>query len=66
MPLLIGSLTLQLDQLSGRGVNSMLVTVDHLGEIGIHGSQKGQLFLKDNTDIAERFAKVCSGKPLTF
>lgn len=52
----------QLDQLSARGVNSMLVTVDHVGDISIHGSQKGQLFLKDNTDIAERFAKVCSGK----
>jgi len=40
----------------------MLVAVDHVGEISLHGSQKGQLFLKDNSDIAERFAKVCSGK----
>lgn len=39
----------------------MLVTVDNVGDIGIHGSQKGQLFLKDNADVAERFAKICSG-----
>jgi hypothetical protein len=40
----------------------MLVTVGPFGEISIHGSQKGQLFLKENSDIGDRFAKMCTGK----
>ncbi|XP_052767720.1 uncharacterized protein LOC128208260 [Mya arenaria] len=49
-----------LEQLNGRGLNSMLVVVDPVGNVSIHGSEKGQLFLKDNADIADRFAKICS------
>ncbi|XP_053384591.1 uncharacterized protein LOC123563042 isoform X2 [Mercenaria mercenaria] len=49
-----------LEQISSRGVQSMLVTVGPFGEIGIHGSQKGQLFLKENSDIGDRFAKMCT------
>ncbi|WAQ95706.1 hypothetical protein MAR_028396 [Mya arenaria] len=52
-----------LEQLNGRGLNSMLVVVDPVGNVSIHGSEKGQLFLKDNADIADRFAKICSDKP---
>ncbi|XP_052240590.1 uncharacterized protein LOC127851102 [Dreissena polymorpha] len=49
-----------LEMLSGRGVNSMLVTVDCMGDISIQGSNRGQIFLKENPDIADRFSKICS------
>lgn len=49
-----------LDQLSSRGVQSMLVTIGHLGDIGIRGSQRGQIFLKENSDVIDRFAKICT------
>ena len=46
----------------GRGINSLLITVDSMGDVAVHGSQKGQLFLKENADIVDRFAKICSGE----
>ncbi|KAL4240680.1 hypothetical protein ACF0H5_001471 [Mactra antiquata] len=49
-----------LEQLSSRGVQSILVTVGPFGEIGLNGSQKGQIFLKENGDVGDRFAKMCT------